>query len=79
MPAIIERPRRELVGQVFSYREVAVAVETSGVREQQRSTRPTELVDRHADMIGGGDAHRVIMPMSATLLRIVTRGVRHHE
>ncbi len=49
--AVVERVRREPVGQSIGDREVAVAVEAGGVRQQQRTPRSSEFVDGNADVI----------------------------
>ena len=48
---VVERVGGEAIGQVISDREVAVAVETGGVRQQQRPPRSPEFVDGDADVI----------------------------
>ena len=49
--AVVEGVRREPIGQVVGDREVAVAVEAGGVREQQWTPRSSEFVDGNADVI----------------------------
>ena len=49
--SMVPRGRREPVRQMIGDREVAVAMKSGGVRQQQWPSRPAEFVDGNADVI----------------------------